>query len=456
MKTTAIDDNPRRTFTALAEFERNNEDKENGGWVTFDCFTYPSSYLIPGELELLALRAPFHSIARFLSLEDSDSQWLKIEVGAHATTDSVPMQVILFGDNTERVTLHLLNASPVRLSIDAFERFMLAHEDRVPKTLISTILDLSLRNAGTLAVAAYDVGQGNCNAIVDQYEHPRVFFDLGWAPNFHATSRPPCQPRLFDCDPITVAPVVLSHWDMDHWSYAIARSDFDPASLTTRHQWNPQALQRFWIARAPEIDKHAIGPLARSFFDALSNVRLMPGVGAMLLWPDGCDRITFAHGWLEACGRTPGAVQDRNNTGIALFVQPHLRGPAILLTGDADFVSIPGLAKKTTPRLAGMVAPHHGSDVTTTAIPAPRADSPAKMVISVGRDNTYGHAKQVALDAYKAAGWALAMALTQTVIPAPRTTSEHRTSTAITCSSSRMPMPIPDAAANGSSMPICA
>ena len=28
-------------------------------------------------------------------------------------------------------------------------------------------------------VAVYDVGQANFNALVDQYEHPRLFFDFG-------------------------------------------------------------------------------------------------------------------------------------------------------------------------------------------------------------------------------------------------------------------------------------
>lgn len=407
----------RRGFTALVEIERNQQDSE-GGWVTFDCFSVTPTWQRHRhreEFDLLALRVSFASVAQlFPAIGESEGRWVKIEVTSQATTrESISAEVVMFGDNAETVTLHIAHVSSVNLNSRENELFRLIGARRSPASLIAGVLDFSLSAAKGLAIAAYDVGQGNCNAIVDEYEHPRVFFDLGWAPNFHRHTRPLLQPDFFSCDSLTTAPVVLSHWDMDHWAYAIARSEYDPANLTTRHVWNVGALNRFWIARAPETEHHHIGPLAQSFYKALEKVRLLPGLPAILLWPEKCQRIRFSDGWLEACEPAPSLARDRNNTGIAMFVRPKGRGPAILMTGDADFPSIPSLKSNTRLQLAGMVAPHHGSRITAGDVPKPMAGSPKTLVISVGHGNTYGHPKQDSIDAYEAAGWNGTVVLTR-------------------------------------------
>ncbi|MBI6620639.1 hypothetical protein YA0783_20255 [Pseudomonas corrugata] len=394
----------RRQFTALLEIERDEQNEETGGWVIFDGFarTFSDEQIF----DLLALRTTFNSLAKLFSgLAEYTGQWVSIEVASHAAAHSIPAEVVMFGDNTESIYLHITSLTPAQLEPDEYRMLTLSGEARTPATFIAAILDFSLRASGDLAAAAYDVGQGNCNAIVDQYEHPRVFFDLGWAPNFHSFTRPPSQPDFFACDRRTVAPVVLSHWDMDHWSYAIKRSAFNPTNLTTKHEWNAQALQRFWIGRAPQTKAHQIGPLAMSFYRELTKVHLFPGIPAMLLWPNNCRRIDFSEGWLEACDPPSHLPQDRNNTGIAMFVQPNRKGPAILMTGDADFPSIPSLQTNKRLKLAGMIAPHHGSRITVADVPKPLKRGPKKLVLSVGNGNVYGHPKQESIDAYQAKGW---------------------------------------------------
>ena len=405
----------RKTFKALVDIER---DGDEDGWVTFDCFSRRisrSGFYGPKRIGgLLTLRLPLMSLVqRFPTIEDSESQWVQLIVASHANEKSVEALVVMFGDNAEPVVLHICDITPLQLSQEENHAFMLTNAPRSPETLITGVLDFSLQHAGELSVAAYDVGQGNCNAIIDEFEHPRVFFDLGWAPNFHAWTRPPRQPNFFSCDDVRVAPVVLSHWDMDHWSYAIARSQYNPASLTTRHEWNPKALARFWIARAPERPEHQVSPLALSFYEALTNKQLMPGISAMLLWPDDCAHIRFSEGWLEACEPTLPTPSDRNNTGIAMFVQQKGQGPAILMTGDADFPSIPSLTSNQQLELAGMVAPHHGSKITMTSVPRPKPGTPMRLVLSVGKGNGYGHPTQASLNAYQAAGWHGTAVLTQ-------------------------------------------
>lgn len=405
----------RRTFKALVDIEL---DGDGDGWVTFDCFsTRKSRSRYYGEKRiggLLTLRLSLSSLAQRLpTFEASEGQWVQLKVASHASENSVEALVVMFGDNAETVVLHICGITPLKLSNEEYKAFMLAYAPRAPETLIAGVLDFSLQDSGELSIAAYDVGQGNCNAIIDRFEHPRVFFDLGWAPNFHARTRPPRQPNFFSCDHVRVAPVVLSHWDMDHWSYAIARSQYNPASLTTRHEWNRKALARFWIARAPERPEHQVSPLALSFYEALTNKQLMPGISAILLWPDDCTQIRFSEGWLEACEPTMQTPSDSNNTGIAMFVQPKGQGPAILMTGDADFPSIPSLTSNRQLELAGMVAPHHGSKITIAAVPHPKPGTPMKLALSVGKGNEYGHPTQASLDAYKAAGWHGTAVLTQ-------------------------------------------
>lgn len=406
----------RRGFLALIEVERDDTD-ERGGWVTLDAFAdigIDSHY--GDSVDLLMLRAPLNKVARALPvLPDLDGGWARIQVSqSDAGAASLQAEVVMFGDSEQTQLVWIASAEPLtKDEQEQLDRGMtLVREPQAYAGFISGVLDIPFSDAlsSELSVAVYDVGQGNCNAVVDGNEHPLVFYDLGWAPNFHAASRPARIPQLFSCDPRgTIAPVVLSHWDMDHWCYAIASSRFIPGSLTTRHEWRPEALARFWIARAPEAHEGRIGPLAWAFYEALRRTEILPGLSAILLWPTGTRRIAFSIGWLEACRSEEGTAVDRNNNGIAMFIRPRHRDGAILLTGDADFTSIPGISGKKKVPLAGLVAPHHGARISTAAIPKPKRGGPARLVISVGHGNSYGHPKQEAIDEYSKVGWKSSM-----------------------------------------------
>lgn len=410
-----------RNFVSLVEVERDSSDEINGGWVTFDSITadafndfqiltYRWTHIDRFSDEYLTLRAPFNQvIKRHPEFENIMVSWIHIFVELRQTDDLVPAEVVLFGDSgeTPQVGLSILEVIPRsstrRLDVEA----MLQNEPRAHAGFISEILDIPLRRArhDKLAVAVYDVGQGNCNALVDEHEHPRIYFDLGWSPNFHSKSRPPKQPDFFSCEDHVKPPVVLSHWDMDHWCYAIQNSSFNPGSLTTKHTWKQDALERFWIVRAPLEDEHKLGPLTMAFYRALLHTQLLRGMSAVVLWPDLVKRIPFSAGWLEACRPGGGMPNDRNNSGIAMFVRPDVRGPAVLLGGDADFSSISSASGKRKTPLCALVAPHHGAKISTKHIPAPKKGTSARVVMSVGDQNSYGHPKQESINAYKAKGW---------------------------------------------------
>lgn len=411
----------RRSFISLVEVERDDSDENNGGWVTFDSFA--ESALLEFEhsrgnrfrdehfdFELLTLRVSFRQVMkRQPAIGELNGGWLRILVNSNRTEEMIPAEVVMFGDSSEPPQVGI--ASIEVLSLEEKElllpKAMLHDEPRAQPGFIAGVLDIPLRHVNplNLSVAVYDVGQGNCNAIVDCYEHPRIYFDLGWSPNFHAKSRPHQQPDFFACEEHATPPVVLSHWDMDHWCYAIANSAYNPGSLTTKHEWKEEALQRFWIARAPQAEEHKLGPLAQNFYRALERKKLLPGLSSVLLWPDAAKRIYFSAGWLEACSPPIETPENRNNSGIAMFVRPDPKGPAILLTGDADFPCIPSVAGRKKVPLAGLVAPHHGANITLGTVPLPKKGSPSRLVMSVGAGNSYGHPKQDAINEYQKKGW---------------------------------------------------
>ena len=431
----------RRSFISLVEIERDDADENNGGWVIFDSFAEtaldyydhaPRSIRFQDESfdhGLLTLRAPFRQVMkRKPEMGELNGGWVRIIVNSQRNEEMIPADVVMFGDNAEPPQVAIADIEPLSPPEQKLLRpeAMLQDETRAYPGFIAGVLDIPLRevNPTDLSVAVYDVGQGNCNAIVDHYEHPRIYFDLGWSPNFHAKTRPHLQPDFFACEKKAIPPVVLSHWDLDHWCHAIANSSYNPGSLTTKHEWKKEALERFWIARAPRNEEHKLGPLTQSFYRALKRTELLPGLSAILLWPDDAKRIYFSAGWLEACSPPPGGLSDRNNSGIAMFVRPDPKGPAILLTGDADFPSIPSVACQKKVPLAGLVAPHHGARITENAVPRPQKGSPARLVMSVGTGNSYGHPKQDALNAYQKKGWLASR--TQDRFDCTRTTALHQ------------------------------
>lgn len=412
----------KRSFIALVEVEQDESDLEIGGWVTVDAIAEDDLYpplelqLLPyqsifprRESGLLTLRSPLkQTLSRFPNLNSDGAIWARVLVSNEISPSFVTAEVILFGDAEDRPVVSLLEASRLKpkeeASLDIYA--MLRNEPISGAGLIGGLLSLPFKRQPLhrVAVAVYDIGQGSCNAIVDENQHPRLFFDLGWAPNFHAKSRPAKMPNFFACDDIIGAPVVLSHWDMDHWSYAIDSSRFNPSNLTTKHVWRKDALSRLWVARKPLTVQHKIGFLTQAFYAALAHTQLLPGVPAIQLWPEKAKRIKFTAGWLEACIPSDPTSSDRNNSGLAMFVKPSSQKAAILLTGDADFPCIPSVTGKKI-ALAGMVAPHHGARVTANAAPKPEVGTPCRLVMSVGHDNTYGHPKQEAIDLYAQLGW---------------------------------------------------
>ena len=244
-------------------------------------------------------------------------------------------------------------------------------------------------------VVVYDVGQANCNAVVDKKGRPLLFFDLGWPWSSDAAPS-----QIADLLTGNVAPVVLSHCDFDHWAYALQARGRGGEGVKVK----PEALTRTWIARKPELKAHKLSPTHIAFANELLKA------GKLLLWPAPTKTLDSAGLRLIACKPKDAELGDRNNSGLAMRIAGvGQAGGDVLLTGDADYASISNVDSKALRGLKGLVVPHHGG-ATITPPPAPaRRNSPA--VISAHERNTYGHPKASVIFKCISAGWGIACTL---------------------------------------------
>lgn len=240
-----------------------------------------------------------------------------------------------------------------------------------------------------VAVAVYDVGQGSMAALVDEHEHPLVFFDLGWPLSFFKKSVPathnhfnPFPPSLEPFNGPT--PVVLSHLDWDHWAYAYqsgtAHWDATIGAWKTTPTYRAEVLARPWLMRRPDYRRHKLNGSHIHFVQTLEKTRIK-WHSALHFWPKRRrsvqrDQITYFT-CTPKTGSPKTAAFLRNNQGLGVLINDSASGARVLVAGDADFPSIPAFATK---RLTGLVATHHGGKVTSGSIPI--ATSHGRMVIS--------------------------------------------------------------------------
>lgn len=135
-------------------------------------------------------------------------------------------------------------------------------------------------------VAVYDVGQGAASALIAGMA-PRLYFDLGGGVQRHHNTFPKALKRFcYTHRP----PVVLSHWDWDHWS---SGARFEATNLT-------------WIAPNQKLGA------AHAVFAA--NVA---SYGRLLIWPPDAGKMSFARGHARILQCTGNG---RNHSGLALEV----------------------------------------------------------------------------------------------------------------------------------------
>lgn len=194
------------------------------------------------------------------------------------------------------------------------------------------------------SIGAMDVGQGNCNLLIDSNNEPFTYFDLGYPLWFYVGSLPAnlnyANLGAAYRGPITQnagndLEVVLSHWDWDHWRLGKV------ANMNTLR----------WI-----VPNQTIGASALKFFNTLTNCYIYNG------GPFNGAGGTYTLHRCNAAGLPAAAIL--NNSGLAMNVNMQLPttsavATTVLMTGDANFPSIQG---GPFLQLSGIEAVHHGSN----------------------------------------------------------------------------------------------
>jgi hypothetical protein len=221
-------------------------------------------------------------------------------------------------------------------------------------------------------VTVYDVGQGNLNALWESDGAARLYFDFGGGVTANKPTFPKKSCKLCFAEH---PPVVLSHWDWDHWSSA---GRF------------PQILDSHWIV--PRCDDPGAHHRALAW-DLHRRKHLH-------IWPRGMTQYNGKYFKIEKC-----TGSGRNDSGLAMIAHEEESNETrrdVLLTGDAAYDCIPEVTKKT--RFGAIVASHHGAIVDSISEVRPTARG-GSLVYSVGNGNQFCHPRLHAELEYLLAGW---------------------------------------------------
>ncbi len=213
-------------------------------------------------------------------------------------------------------------------------------------------------------VLVHDVGQGSFTTLLREGQ-PCLHFDVGAPTAFNAKG---ARSVPFTVDLDARVPIVLSHWDWDHFHAA----------------FQFQSLRRCrWI-----VPDQILGPGAARLARGLADAR------RLYVWSGGSS--SYNVGDLGEC-----TGLGRNGTGLAMRASL-LDGRSILLAGDADYNSLPF----GTLQFDGLVATHHGGRAHSAFSMPPTPIGRSSYVISYGASNVYRHPHDEALTLHSNVGWA--------------------------------------------------
>ena len=207
---------------------------------------------------------------------------------------------------------------------------------------------------------------------------PVCYFDLGCGVYRNARTRPH-DIRFCNC---LNPPVILSHWDADHWAGALEDTRF---------------LRSRWVA-----PRQSIGPTHAKFAS-----KILQSGGSILIVPDHPRSVSWSgHCELVTLQRATGS--GRNDSGLVMQVWNRCEDKNWLLTGDADYQHIPNLPCES----AAIAVPHHGASkcVGKKSLPRPSDTAESRLLYSFGPGNEHGrngvsHPRRAAVDAHVNAGW---------------------------------------------------
>ncbi len=316
---------------------------------------------------------PTDPLGRFglhgLLSEDQERQWFEFEFDSQTGTPINHFLNLFLPSILRNANIKTIGGSEGR-KIDA-----LITMDDYQDTAINTIKE-SLETVRGDTAMVYDVGQGNCNAICERGGAPTLYFDFGGGVLQNARTYPLGNSRFcFTNRP----PIILSHWDWDHWSTSMRTAAAIPSK---------EATTATWI-----VPRQRIGAVHRTFLGHLNNVHV---------WPSTASHISLGSLSIYKC-----AGPGRNHSGLVATYKPEwARGEGILLPGDCDYSYLP--EEIGTPcKFDAIVVPHHGGAARRRhEPPRPAASSKARLCLSYGEGNSFRHPNKATLNTHEEAGWA--------------------------------------------------
>jgi hypothetical protein len=302
-----------------------------------------------------------------------EHDWVKItldrigtfEVDVYGGLFAAPVQAYLIDIGIEMV---LAEALSVTFDMDAW---LDASETSI-RTCLSGLPKFEF-------LIAYDIGQGSANGLADARETAQLFFDLGCGVYGNRHTRPVPLRFCWQAHP----PVILSHWDSDHW----AGETSDPA-----------AQAQTWIA-----PRQVIGPTHTAFAS-----RILSAGGTIHIWGPAPSTICVTVGGTQTLTLARCTGTTRNGSGISCLVEDSSGSQGWLVTGDAGYHE---LGQPHLPAdLRAVVVPHHGADMGTASIPPSRPSGYARLFYSFGPGNAHGrthvqHPTVAGISAHAASGW---------------------------------------------------
>ena len=210
--------------------------------------------------------------------------------------------------------------------------------------------------------------RGGCNGICDSFGTPLLYFDFGGGIGRNSFTYLNKHKFCFSNTP----PIILSHWDKDHWVSA----EIDEDSLNTN-----------WI-----VPRQKLG---------VSHLKLAVKLykkGNLYIWPSYLKSMRSKAGMLiKNTGRSI------NDSGISLVSRIKYQGSyfTTLFPGDSKYKHIPSINKM---KFNGLIATHHGGHYRSD-IHIPFAKRSNRIVYSYGVNNTFDHPRTPTVNKHVNANW---------------------------------------------------
>lgn len=321
--------------------------------------------------------APLGLINEFAERDDEPKEWFLVTAGG--PRNGRPIQAIV-----PMTVFPSLYQEGIALTLENIDNVAEAPREQLDKAVstnhVADAEDAEItRILRTFASSidwsiVYDVGQGNSIGLCDCTGTVRGYFDIGGGVGPNLSTFPTALTIFcFTQSP----PIILSHWDEDHWSSA-------------NHTRGRGALSNEWI-----VPRQILTPGHVALLAAIAGAG-----GKVWFLPSTFVGKWFGQIYLELC-----TGSGRNHSGIALTLSEHPNGSGqhILMPGDADYQHIPSFVGGT--QYLSVVVPHHGGKLKSTTFPTCPGRQSSRLVYSAGPGNTYGHPHPATRLAHHGVGW---------------------------------------------------